>query len=135
MPIYAYRCEQCGHSQDAIQKFSDAPLTTCPACGAEALRKQLSAPSFQLKGSGWYVTDFRDNGKAKPGKPDEAGKGDGAKDESGKVESGKTDTGKTESGKDGATADRQPAAAKSSDAAAKPAAVASTTPSAGTGTD
>lgn len=62
MPIYAYRCETCGHAKDVIQKFSDAPLTVCPACGADAFRKQLTAPAFQLKGSGWYVTDFRDQG-------------------------------------------------------------------------
>jgi putative FmdB family regulatory protein len=73
MPIYAYRCERCGHSQDVIQKFSDAPLKTCTACGADAFAKQLTAPSFQLKGSGWYVTDFRDSGKAKsPAKADAA---------------------------------------------------------------
>ena len=71
MPIYAYRCEACGHAKDVIQKFSDAPLTTCPECGADAFRKQLTAPAFQLKGSGWYVTDFRDNGK-KAKKPDAA---------------------------------------------------------------
>jgi putative FmdB family regulatory protein len=71
MPIYAYRCERCGHAKDVIQKFSDAPLSTCPECGADAFRKQLTAPAFQLKGSGWYVTDFRDGGK-KPAKPDAA---------------------------------------------------------------
>jgi putative FmdB family regulatory protein len=71
MPIYAYRCDSCGHAKDVIQKFSDAPLTTCPECGADAFRKQLTAPAFQLKGSGWYVTDFRDNGK-KAAKPDAA---------------------------------------------------------------
>ena len=62
MPIYAYRCETCGHAKDVIQKFSDTPLTICPECGADAFRKQLTAPAFQLKGSGWYVTDFRDQG-------------------------------------------------------------------------
>jgi putative FmdB family regulatory protein len=67
MPIYAYRCEQCGHAKDVIQKFSDAPLTVCPSCGADAFRKQLTAPAFQLKGSGWYVTDFRDGGKKAAG--------------------------------------------------------------------
>jgi putative FmdB family regulatory protein len=65
MPIYAYRCQQCGHAKDVIQKFSDAPLTVCPACDADAFRKQLTAPAFQLKGGGWYVTDFRDSGKGK----------------------------------------------------------------------
>ncbi|GAB4088613.1 FmdB family zinc ribbon protein [Hydrogenophaga soli] len=59
MPIYAYRCESCGHAKDVLQKISDAPLTTCPQCGADAFRKQVTAAGFQLKGSGWYVTDFR----------------------------------------------------------------------------
>lgn len=59
MPIYAYKCASCGHSKDVLQKISDAPLTVCPACGAEAFSKQLTAAGFQLKGSGWYVTDFR----------------------------------------------------------------------------
>jgi putative FmdB family regulatory protein len=72
MPIYAYRCETCGHAKDVIQKFSDTPLSVCPSCGAETFRKQLSAPSFQLKGSGWYVTDFRDSGKSAGAKADAA---------------------------------------------------------------
>lgn len=59
MPIYEYRCSACGHQKDHLQKMSDAPLTTCPACGAEAYSKQLSAAGFQLKGSGWYATDFK----------------------------------------------------------------------------
>ncbi|MEV8470563.1 FmdB family zinc ribbon protein [Ralstonia sp. UNC404CL21Col] len=59
MPIYAYRCDACGHAKDVLQKMSDAPLTDCPACGAPAFKKQLTAAGFQLKGSGWYVTDFR----------------------------------------------------------------------------
>jgi putative FmdB family regulatory protein len=59
MPIYAYKCGSCGHAKDVLQKMSADPLTTCPACGAEAFTKQLTAAGFQLKGSGWYVTDFR----------------------------------------------------------------------------
>jgi putative FmdB family regulatory protein len=59
MPIYAYRCASCGHAKDVLQKLSDPLLTTCPACGAEAFSKQLTAAGFQLKGSGWYVTDFK----------------------------------------------------------------------------
>lgn len=59
MPIYAYRCSACGHAKDVLQKISDPLLTTCPACGAETFSKQLTAAGFQLKGSGWYVTDFR----------------------------------------------------------------------------
>ncbi|MFN3618599.1 MAG: FmdB family zinc ribbon protein [Aquabacterium sp.] len=64
MPIYAYRCESCGHAKDVLQKMSDAPLTTCPACGADTFKKQLTAAGFQLKGSGWYVTDFRGGNQA-----------------------------------------------------------------------
>ena len=59
MPIYAYKCGSCGHAKDVLQKISDAPLTDCPACGAGAFTKQITAAGFQLKGSGWYVTDFR----------------------------------------------------------------------------
>jgi putative FmdB family regulatory protein len=59
MPIYAYRCGSCGHAKDVLQKMSDPVLSTCPACGAEAFSKQVTAAGFQLKGSGWYATDFR----------------------------------------------------------------------------
>lgn len=62
MPIYAYRCAACGHSRDVLQKMSDAPLTVCPACNAEQFLKQLTAAGFQLKGSGWYATDFKGGG-------------------------------------------------------------------------
>ena len=63
MPIYAYRCEDCGHELDALQKISDAPLTDCPECGAAALKKQVTAAAFRLKGAGWYETDFKKDGK------------------------------------------------------------------------
>jgi putative FmdB family regulatory protein len=59
MPIYAYKCGSCGHAKDVLQKISDAPLTACPACGADSFAKQITAAGFQLKGSGWYATDFR----------------------------------------------------------------------------
>lgn len=59
MPIYAYRCEACGFAKDVLQKMSDAPLTDCPGCGKAEFRKQLTAAGFQLKGTGWYATDFR----------------------------------------------------------------------------
>jgi putative FmdB family regulatory protein len=59
MPIYAYRCEACGFAKDVLQKISDPQLTVCPECGKESFKKQLTAAGFQLKGSGWYVTDFR----------------------------------------------------------------------------
>ncbi len=65
MPIYAYACSACGHRQDILQKLSDAPLSECPQCHEASFSKQLTAPGFVLKGSGWYVTDFRDNGSKK----------------------------------------------------------------------
>lgn len=59
MPIYAYRCDDCGFAKDVLQKISDAPLTVCESCGKPSFRKQVTAAGFQLKGTGWYVTDFR----------------------------------------------------------------------------
>lgn len=59
MPIYAYKCEACGFAKDVLQKMSDAPLQDCPACGKSSFSKQLTAAGFQLKGSGWYATDFK----------------------------------------------------------------------------
>ena len=75
MPIYAYRCSACGHAQDVLQKISDPVLSTCPACGAETYSKQVTAAGFQLKGSGWYVTDFRGGNNA-AAKKDDAKKDD-----------------------------------------------------------
>ncbi len=82
MPIYAYRCSNCGHAKDVLQKMSDPVLSVCPTCGEATFVKQLTAAGFQLKGSGWYVTDFRgDNTKpaAKPAEG-EAGKSASAGD-------------------------------------------------------
>jgi putative FmdB family regulatory protein len=62
MPIYAYKCSSCGFAKDVLQKISDEPLAVCPSCGAASFSKQITAAGFQLKGSGWYVTDFRNNG-------------------------------------------------------------------------
>jgi putative FmdB family regulatory protein len=59
MPIYAYRCDECGFAKDVLQKMSDPVLTVCPSCGESSFKKQVTAAGFQLKGSGWYVTDFR----------------------------------------------------------------------------
>jgi len=72
MPIYEYRCEACGHELEVIQKVSDAPLSDCPTCGESTLTKLVSAAGFQLKGSGWYVTDFKDSGKKKTEKSEPA---------------------------------------------------------------
>ena len=87
MPIYAYKCATCGHADDVMQKMSDAALTKCPKCGAETYAKQLTAPGFALKGSGWYVTDFRDGKKPESAKP----AADGAKTDGAKTDASKTD--------------------------------------------
>ncbi len=130
MPIYAYKCEACGFSKDVLQKLSDDPLSDCPSCGAQAFQKQLTAAGFQLKGSGWYVTDF------KPGKAPAAGaaeaKPDAATTASGEVKpdakapakgaesnAGKADSAAT-SGGAGAGAANAGAVAPASVAAATP---------------
>lgn len=77
MPIYAYKCGECGHEMEAIRKVSDALLTDCPKCGKPALVKQITAAGFHLKGAGWYVTDFRDSGSGK--KKDSVKTDEGAK--------------------------------------------------------
>ena len=66
MPIYEYRCTSCGHELEALQKFSDAPLADCPACNTDSLTKLVSAAGFQLKGSGWYATDFKGGSGSSP---------------------------------------------------------------------
>jgi len=87
MPIYAYKCESCGHRQDVLQKISEPVLQTCPACGQPRFVKQLTAAGFQLKGSGWYTTDFRgdkkppaaaETGEAKPDEVKKPSTGDAA---------------------------------------------------------
>ena len=74
MPIYEYRCSSCGQQQEVMQKISDPPLTTCPKCGQPTLAKMLTAAGFQLKGSGWYATDFKSTGKKPADKKPDAGK-------------------------------------------------------------
>jgi len=71
MPIYEYRCAACGHQDEHLQKVSDKPLTRCPACGKPKYQKQLSAAGFQLKGTGWYATDFKSTAKKSPDKKTE----------------------------------------------------------------
>jgi putative FmdB family regulatory protein len=70
MPIYAYKCGSCGHAKDVLQKLSDAPLSVCPSCGAASFSKQVTAAGFQLKGSGWYATDFKGGSTAAPATSD-----------------------------------------------------------------
>ena len=116
MPIYAYRCSDCGHAQDVLQRMSDPVLTVCPSCGANSYTKQVTAAGFQLKGSGWYVTDFRGGNTAAPKAADE---GDTAK------EPDKTTDKGSDKGSDKASdkADAKPAA-PSADKVAAPASAA-----------
>ncbi len=72
MPIYEYRCGECGFQDEYLQKASEPQLTVCPSCGRPAFRKLLSAAGFQLKGSGWYATDFRNSGRKPSAKPGES---------------------------------------------------------------
>jgi putative FmdB family regulatory protein len=78
MPIYAYKCSACGHEQDVMQKMSDAPLTTCPACGQATYAKQLTAAGFQLKGNGYYATDFKNSKPETPASSNAPACGTGA---------------------------------------------------------
>jgi putative FmdB family regulatory protein len=77
MPIYEYKCTECNHQLECIQKFSDAPLIECPSCKKPTLKKRVSLPSFQLKGNGWYETDFKNKKpqeNSKPSKDEKTGK-------------------------------------------------------------
>ena len=114
MPIYAYRCSECGFEKDYLQKMSDPPLTVCPSCGAEALRKQVTAAGFQLKGSGWYVTDFRNK--------DSGGKSSGAAGAGAKPGAEKGDQGNGQGASGGDAAPAKPAGDAGSSAAPAPAA-------------
>lgn len=126
MPIYAYKCSSCGHTKDALQKISDAPLNVCPACGCATFTKQLTAPGFQLKGSGWYVTDFKDGKKPAPDATADAAKSEAKPD--GKTEA-KPET-KTDAKTETATVSPAPTTPASSPApAASTPAPAAATPS------
>jgi len=92
MPIYDYRCDACGHKEEHLQKVSEAPLSVCPACGKPEYRKQLSAAGFQLKGTGWYATDFK-GGSKKPAEKKTDTKSDTKSDTKGDTKSdSKTDS-------------------------------------------
>ena len=104
MPIYDYQCTDCGHGLEAIQKLSDAPLTQCPACGKEALKKKVSAPSFRLSGGGWYETDFK-TGKQKNLAGDAANKDGGSMEASGKGSDASPQTSSTSAGESKKSAD------------------------------
>ena len=115
MPIYAYKCESCGHAKDVLQKMSDPLLTVCPACGAPTFTKQLTAAGFQLKGSGWYATDFKNGGSTSVPAVDKSDSGSTTKTEAGSGTStsdSKSDS-KTESSP-ATTADSKPTESASS---------------------
>ena len=88
MPIYEYRCAECGHEMEKLQKISDAPLTDCPACGKLALQKLVSAAGFRLKGGGWYETDFKSGKKKNIAKADSKRKADTKSSSASKPSSG-----------------------------------------------
>lgn len=124
MPIYEYQCTACGHDHEALQKVSDALLVECPACGASALKKKVSAAAFRLKGGGWYETDFKSGNKKNLAGDDgasikeggEAGKGDAAPRSDTSSGDGAT-TGKS-SGEGGAKDSKSAAGKKSGDSSA-----------------
>ena len=128
MPIYEYRCASCGHELEALQKLRDAPLTDCPACHKAELKKRVSAAGFQLKGSGWYVTDFRNSGaktaaKQKPADGDAAkGNGDAATANAAGASSGdgaKSESKTGDTGGTGKAAESKPSAATRTAGASK----------------
>jgi len=124
MPIYAYRCTTCGHAQDMLRKISDPPLSVCPACGAATFVKQVTAAGFQLKGSGWYVTDFRGDKKSA-----KSGEGDAAPSSGGKDGEGGAASANGKDAARGDAAKSEPAAVPAPAPAAAPvAAPAPTTP-------
>lgn len=117
MPIYEYKCAECGFQEEFLQKHSDPQLTVCPSCGKEAFKKMLSAAGFQLKGSGWYATDFKSSGSKPAAKSEGDAKPEGnAKPESsGTAEKSSGDAGADKSTGDKPaekTADKSTAAAK-----------------------
>lgn len=107
MPIYPYRCSSCGHQQDFLRKVSDPPLTVCPQCSKDTFSKMLTAAGFQLKGSGWYVTDFRGNGAS--------GSADG---KAGSESADKAEAKPADAKGDAASTPAAPAASPSTDASA-----------------
>ena len=117
MPIYAFECDACGHNFERLQKLSDADPTVCPDCGAEQVRRQLTAPQFRLAGGGWYETDFKKDGDKKRNLAGEGSSGGGSSDASGskpadsKPAEAKPTTGKSSEAKPSpAKADSKPAA-------------------------
>ena len=139
MPFYEYSCGSCGHELEALQRLSAEPLVDCPACGAAALRKKVSAAAFRLKGTGWYETDFKDSGKPKTEGDDKTdgnkdSKADGKKEAATDDSSAKSSDSATDGGKSTASspADSDKSSGKSQGTSAKKD---SGSTSASTGTD
>ena len=131
MPIYAYRCTVCGHAKDVLQRMSDPLLSTCPACGAEAFTKQVTAAGFQLKGSGWYVTDFKGGGAAPAATAAAPKDGDAAAVTAPAAAEGKSDS-KSDSKPDGKSDNKSDSKADSKTTSATPTAAAPSAPAGGT---
>ncbi len=125
MPIYAYKCSNCGFAKDVLQKMSDPLLTVCPSCGESTFSKQVTAAGFQLKGSGWYVTDFREGGGKKGGEGGDKSSSDKPDDKPAEKSSEK----RSEKSSDSAPAAAAPAPAASK-AADKPASAPAPAPAA-----
>jgi len=107
MPIYEYQCQACEHVFDVLQKMSDDPLTYCPECGEQKLRKLLSAPNFRLKGGGWYETDFKNKNKRNLAGSADSGTGDKSATDADVKAAGKSESGVKASGtKDSAPASK-----------------------------
>jgi len=104
MPIYAYRCDECGFAKDVLQKISDPALTVCPSCGKSSFKKQVTAAGFQLKGTGWYVTDFRGGSTPATGTAPSGGSADSG---------ASAGSGSTTSSESGSTASAAPASTNS----------------------
>ena len=119
MPIYAYRCTTCGHAKDVLQKMSDPVLSVCPQCGAATFVKQVTAAGFQLKGSGWYVTDFKGGDKKPAAAPADGAKADAAKPDAANGDAAKPDAAPPAAKSDGVAAPA-PAPSPSTPPAAPP---------------
>ena len=126
MPIYEYRCADCGFQKEFLQKLSDTPITACPQCKQETMRKMVTAAGFQLKGSGWYVTDFRGGSRATDKaaaetKPDASSSGGTAAESTG------SDSGKSESKSEGKSESKPESKAESKSETKSPSSSTSTT--------
>ena len=111
MPIYEYRCASCGFEKEYLQKVSDPPVVSCPSCGQPAMSKKVTAAGFQLKGTGWYVTDFKNKGSGKPaekknGADAEGTKADTASDTKSEKQEAKSDKQEAKADKHEAKADK-----------------------------